>query len=131
MSWRRAACRTRLSPDGVRAPVQVRGVLAKWKDLVEIDRMWWLGTATRAECRARTRMVPQGSVPSGRPRSPTEPGRRSGESCNGSPDLPDYGVGILGPSPRRDRMTDGFEAHVGVLLLGVVKVYQRSLVLSS
>jgi hypothetical protein len=29
ISWRRSACRTRLSPDGVRAPVQVRGVLAK------------------------------------------------------------------------------------------------------
>jgi hypothetical protein len=28
-SWRRFACRTRLRPDGVRAPDQVRGVLAK------------------------------------------------------------------------------------------------------
>jgi hypothetical protein len=28
-SWRRVACRTRLRPDGVRAPDQVRGVLAK------------------------------------------------------------------------------------------------------
>src|SRR5262245_30762650 len=33
-SWRRFACRTRLSPDGVRAPVQVRGVLAKGEPLV-------------------------------------------------------------------------------------------------
>ena len=32
----------------------------------EFDRMWWLGTATRGECRARPRMVPQGlgSAPS-------------------------------------------------------------------
>ena len=37
-SWRRAACRTRLSPDGVRAPDQVRGVLAKLANLSELRR---------------------------------------------------------------------------------------------
>ena len=35
--------------------------------------MWWLGNAARGECRARTRMVPQGSVRSGPDARPSRP----------------------------------------------------------
>ena len=52
-----AAWRTLLSPDGVRAPVQVRGVLAKGVNLECV--VWSIGTAARSERRARRRMVPQ------------------------------------------------------------------------
>src|SRR6185436_5392667 len=51
MACRRSACRTRLSPDGVRAPVQVRGVLAKGRTSQERDDV--LSGTERVPDRAR------------------------------------------------------------------------------
>ena len=39
ISWRRFEARTRLSPEGVRAPVQVRGVLAKEEPRGRVNRV--------------------------------------------------------------------------------------------